>query len=223
LRCHPQSIAGPSAASRDDQRRIQHSRDDASLDLGLLVRWIPGDHTEPVHRRQLVQDFLANAAAEIRQVAALTVIRERQHGDGVVIDECGADGALCRRARSAAREHRRVAAFRQVDDQVVRRAFGLVVAEQPGPESPRLDADDRVGSRVEGRLLVEHLNADDVFLQFIAAAGERLEDDEIEEPFEAIDLVERRAPEHLFELATDLIRIGRRCRCAPRRHAPILR
>ena len=79
-------------------------------------------------------------------------------------------------------------------------AFLAVVAHQPRAQAPRLHADDRVGARIERRVLVEDLHADDVFLELVAAPGERLEDDEAEEALEPIDLPEGGARQNPIEL-----------------------
>ena len=79
-------------------------------------------------------------------------------------------------------------------------AFLAVVAHQLGAQPPRLHAHDRVGARIERLLLAEHLDADDVFLQLVAAAGDGFEHDECEEALEPIALLEGRAGENPFEL-----------------------
>ena len=126
----------------------------------------------------------------------------------------GADRAP-RRSTAGSRplEGRRVAALRQLDHELVGPSLLAVVAQQARAQPSRLDADDRVGARIERRLLVEDLHADDVLLQLIAAPGDRLADDEVEEALEAIDLPERRAGEEAFELlALRRVLAGRRRR-----------
>src|SRR5262249_37492011 len=51
--------------------------------------------------------------------------------------------------------------------------------------------------------LAEHLHADHVLLELVAAAGERFVDDEGEEPLEAIDLLKGRAGENPLQLVAD--------------------
>ena len=69
-------------------------------------------------------------------------------------------------------------------------ALLAVIAGESRAQAAGLDADDRVGARVERRALVEDLHADDVFLQLIAAPLQRLQCDEAEKALEAIDLTE---------------------------------
>ena len=54
--------------------------------------------------------------------------------------------------------------------------------------------------RVAGVALT-HLHADHVFLELIAASGDRFERDERQKPFEAIDLLKRRAAEDAVQMA----------------------
>ena len=78
----------------------------------------------------------------------------------------------------------------------------LELAGPAGAPSPRLDAHDGVSPRIEGRILAEHLDADDVFLQFISASFELLGHDELEESLQAVDLLERCASQYAIELKT---------------------
>ena len=84
------------------------------------------------------------------------------------------DGLIGRRL-VARPKHRRVPALRQVDDQFVAMALFAVIARQPRAQAARLHAHDRVGARIERRFLAEHLDADHVFLELAAAAGDGLE------------------------------------------------
>ena len=161
---------------------------------------IPGEDAQRLERRQRRDDFLAQRLAEVAEIPAGAVIGEGQDRDGVLPDEGGADRPLRSGARFVRLEGRRVSTLRQLDDQLVGAGLLAVVAHQPRAQPARLHAHDRVGARVERRLLVEDLHADDVLLQLIAAAGDGLGDDEVEEPFEAIDLPERRAGEEALEL-----------------------
>jgi len=65
-----------------------------------------------------------------------------------------------------------------------------------------LNAHDRIGPRVERRFFAEHLYADDVLLQIAAAAAHRFDDDEVDEPFQSINLRERLAGEKAIQLLT---------------------
>src|SRR5204862_4167662 len=103
-------------------------------------------------------------------------------------------------ARGATLERRRVAALRQLDDDLVVLSFLAVVTHEARAQPPGLHAHDRIRPRIERLLLAEYLDADDVFLQLIAASGDGLERDEREEPFESIDLLKRRAAEDAVEL-----------------------
>ena len=82
---------------------------------------------------------------------------------------CGAPGRewLGRRRDFAAAEHRRVPAFRQVDDDLVVLAFLAVVALETGAQPAGLHAHDRIGPRVERGLPAEDLHADRVFLEVV--------------------------------------------------------
>ena len=105
--------------------------------------------------------------------------------------------------RVALLEDRRVAALRQLDQRLVGASLFAVVADQLRAQPPRLHADDRIGARIERVFLAEHLHADDVFLQLVPAARDRLEHDELQEPLELVALLERRAGEDALELLPD--------------------
>ena len=91
---------------------------------------------------------------------------------------------------------------RSIDDLV---ALGLPrgSSDEPGAQPARLHADDRIGARIERRLLAEDLDADDVFLQLAAAPADRFDDDEADEALEAIDLREGLAREDAIELVAE--------------------
>src|SRR5262249_54188610 len=122
-----------------------------------------------------------------------------QHGDGVLAGKRRPERAP-RDAGLPVLEDRRIPPFRKLDHERVRSTFFAVVPDEPRAQPPRLHAHDRVGTRVERRILVEDLYADHVFLQLIATPGERFQDDESEKPFEAVDLPERDARQHALEL-----------------------
>ena len=120
-----------------------------------------------------MDDLVAQAAAEILE-AARPGCRRRAACTATVLRP--ASVAVSDRFAAALRrapEHRRVAALGQVDDQLVAVAFVAVVAGEPRAQPAGLDADDRIGARIEGRFLAEDLHADDVFLQIAAAARRR--------------------------------------------------
>ena len=99
--------------------------------------------------RKVMDDLLANAATEVVEVLRLAVVRERQHGDRVPVDERRPDRSLDQDWRLASFEHRRVAALRQVDDDVVGATLLAVVVNELRPKAPGLDAHDRIRARIE--------------------------------------------------------------------------
>jgi hypothetical protein len=131
------------------------------------------------------------------------VIGKGEHDDRVAAGEGGGQRGPGRDRALAPPEDRRVAALRQIDEDLVGVTVLAIVANQPRAEPPRLDAHDRIRARVEGRLLAEHLDADHVFLQLAAAAFDGFLDDEREEPLQPIDLGERLAAEHAVQLLAD--------------------
>src|SRR5271165_3660009 len=78
-------------------------------------------------------------------------------------------------------ENRDVGSLGQVNLYGVLRARASVVIRQPGAKSPRLDPDDRVIARVVVNLTIECLGPDQVFLDRLALAGERLTDYKLQE------------------------------------------
>ena len=166
-----------------------------------------------------MHDLVADTLAEGVELAIAAVVQKREHHDGVAADQRRADQSLRRRRRLTALEDRRVAALRQLDREQVEAALLAVVPHQLRAKSPRLDADDRIGARIEGVLLAEYLHADHVLLQLAAAAGDGLFDDEGQESFEAIRLLEGLARENAIELSQD--RPIRACRVRDRARADL--
>ena len=97
-------------------------------------------------------------------------------------------------------EDRSVAAFRHLDHQLVFLAFFAVVARQLCAQTARLHAHDRVVPRVERSVFSEHLHSDHELFEPVAAAGNRLRDDEAEEALEPVCLPECLAGQDSVEL-----------------------
>ena len=175
---------------------------------GVLVAEPQGQAAARLHRedaqrlelRQAVNDLLLQAVAEVGELLRRAVVRERLHGDRVLSGERRPERAARGAGRLAVLEDRRVAALGELDDQRVGAAFLAVVAHQARAQPPRLHPDDRVGARIERRVLVEDLDADHVFLELIAASRERFGHGEVQEPLEPVDLAERDARQHALEL-----------------------
>ena len=159
-----------------------------------------GHHSQAVEFGQAVNRLLVQAAAEVAEIEGRAVIREGKNGDGIPAGERRADRAAPGRYRLTYLEDRCVAAFRQLDDDGVGPALVAVVAHQSSAQAPRLHPHDGVGARIEGRVLIEDLHADDVFLELIAAAVQRFEDDEAQEALEAADLTKGGARQHAVQL-----------------------
>ena len=174
------------------------------------------ENAQRFHRREPVDDFLPQTVAEIREVTRGALIRQGQHCNRVLTGERRPRRAAAAAGSVAIPEDRSVAALWQLDDDRIRAADLAVIPLEPRSQPARLHAYDRVGARVERRILVEHLHADDVFLELVAATFERFADDEAEESLEAIGLTEGRAGEHTVELlacprVSVLLRNRRRC------------
>src|SRR5262249_18098013 len=135
--------------------------------------------------------------------AGRAVVCKRQDGDRVAVGERRRNRSTRCDARIAPLEHRRVAALRQLDDDLIVLSVLAIVAHEPRAQPAGLDADDWIGARIERRLFAEHLDADDIFLQLIAAPGERFVRDEGEKPLQAIDRLKRHAAENARELVAD--------------------
>src|SRR5437660_9601828 len=147
----------------------------------------------------MMDDFVADSAAEVRQISGDAMIGEPKDRDRVAADERSGERAFDQYRRFAMPEHRRVTAFRQVDDQYVSATFLTVMLHKFCAQPASLDANDGVGARIEGLFLPEHLNANHVFLQLVAMSGDRLLHDEGQEPFETIALLEGRTRQDPLE------------------------
>ena len=99
----------------------------------------------------------------------------------------------------------RVAAFRHLDHQFVFLALFPVVARQLRAQTPRLNAHDGIVPRVERRVFTEHLHSHGELFEPVAAAGNRLLDDEAEEAFEPVRLPECLAGEDAIELTESFL------------------
>jgi hypothetical protein len=88
----------------------------------------------------------------------------------------------------------------------------LVVLLELGPQSSGLDAHDRVGARIEVAPTVEHVDAEGVLLDSVAAAFKRPLYEELQEAAQHRRLRERLAVEDTPELSHRLV--GRHGRIA---------
>src|SRR6185503_3762379 len=113
--------------------------------------------------------------------------------------------AIRARGRMIERGDRRIAALRQAEDDGVAATFAGVILGELRPQTRGFDADDRIETRVIARVAVEHLDADNVFLETLAFAGERLLDDELQEPAHAPRVREHGAREQPVELAANVV------------------
>jgi hypothetical protein len=210
-------------APGDDHGRGQRAPGLGVLPFGHEVGGIPGDHPEGGDLRQAVDDLLPHALADVLEACVGTVIAEGHDGDGVPAGRGRADEASGRPAAFPPLEHGEVSTLGKVDDRLVGLTLRAVVARHARAEAPRLNPDDRIRARVEGRLLAEDLHADHVFLELVAAAGDGLRDDEAEEALEAVDLLEGRAGQHPVQLLPDRAGavLGRRPGGAGGRPVPI--
>ncbi len=180
-----------------------------------------GHHAQAVELCQTVNRLLVQTPAEVPEIKRRAVIREGQDRDGIPPCQRSADRAASGWCCLTCLEDRRVTAFRQLDHDGVGTALFAVVTRQPGAQPSRLHTDDGVRARIEGRVLVEDLNADHVFLELIAASEQRFEDDEAQKTLETTHLTERGARQHAVQLLTfSLVRILLRGRFArARRHS----
>ena len=79
LRGDPQPLTGSADAATDDH---------GGLGLVAGLAWlVGGENSQRRQPRQVMDDLVAHAAAEVLEVALAAVIGERQHGDGVAADQ----------------------------------------------------------------------------------------------------------------------------------------
>ena len=90
-------------------------------------------------------------------------------------------GWRCRYRRLPELDLRRIAALRQVDADGVVHALGVVILAELLADAAGLDAHDGIYGRIEILGPVEDLPRDDVALEAVSSAGERLADDKVEE------------------------------------------
>ena len=79
-----------------------------------------------------------------------------------------------------------VAALRKVEDNRVLSPLGPIVLRQLCAQPARLDADYRVGARIERISTIEGLDTDRVFLQILAVTMNRPLDEISKKPAEAV-------------------------------------
>ncbi|HET7607612.1 MAG TPA: hypothetical protein VFL84_02965 [Gammaproteobacteria bacterium] len=89
-----------------------------------------------------------------------------------------------------------VAAARQLEAHGIGASFVGVVLDQPAAQTAGLDADERVGLRIEVRRTAEHLDGDRVTLEPVALTGQRLLGDVAQERRRARGLPEAAAREN---------------------------
>jgi hypothetical protein len=92
---------------------------------------------------------------------------------------------------------RGIAAARQINHDFVRPALVVKVSLKAGTQTPRLDPDDWIDTRVEAGLSIENVNSNHVLLEIAALAGERFRNDEFKEAAEPVDLLKRKAGQNL--------------------------
>src|SRR5262245_25708015 len=83
-------------------------------------------------------------------------------------------------------ELRRIAAFWQFDAHFIPTPFFLVITSQPCSEATRLDANDRVCSRIERGLSIEDLHSDRVLLEILTPSRDRLFNNVAKETLEPV-------------------------------------
>lgn len=116
------------------------------------------------HLRQSVDEFPREAIAEIFITRVGTQIREGEDGNRRRSWFLRLRGA----GRIAGMEHRSVRASGEFDKDRVSASFQLVVGFELGTQAPRFDADERIDAGIEGRIAIEDLDANGVFLEPIA-------------------------------------------------------
>jgi hypothetical protein len=98
-------------------------------------------------------------------------------------------------------EHRRVAAFRDRDDDAAIRRTGVVLA-QSVTQPARVDTHDRIGRRVEIDALSVQLDSDHLLFEGIALPGERLVDNELQKSRKPLRAGKQFAGEDSIELGS---------------------
>ena len=121
LRRDTKARAGRSDAAADDHRRVRFG--------GRVL-----DRENPQVRKsgQVVNDLFPYTQTEGIQLPSGAMIQEGEDADRVPADQRRRNRSLGEGGRFPPLEHRRVAAFRQVDDHLVAGPFLLVIANQLG-------------------------------------------------------------------------------------------
>ena len=96
-------------------------------------------------------------------------------------------------------EGRHIAAFRQRDDDRIRRAIGVVLAKFV-PQAPRVDAHDWVAGAIEIRLLAVELVCEHRLLEGLSTAVQRFFDHKAQKGAEAFRAREHFTRQHVLEL-----------------------
>ena len=147
--------------------------------------------------------FLFETVAKIAEFVSRTVVFESANENRVAADERSRNRTL-HADGVAALEDRLVASFWKLDHDFVVLSFFAIVADEARSEAARLDTNERVHARIEGRFFAEHFDADEEFLQLVAAAAKHFFDDEGEKTLQTIDLAEGLAGEDSAKLLADL-------------------
>lgn len=113
--------------------------------------------------------------------------------------------ALFRNDAAQGLENGRVATLRQLNQDFVGLALLAIIPSQLRAQPPRLHADNWIASLVESRTLTENFDADDEFLETLAAASQRFIDGKTQESLQAVGLAKHIAREDSFQLRCDLL------------------
>ena len=214
-----QLIARRSHAAGDQQRRFFAIRR-----RGLRSSRRDRQHAKRLDGGERVHDLVAQAAAEIIEAGARTVVGQRHHRHRVAADQRRGQRPLRGRRFFASRKTGAYPPFGRSTINLVAIALIAIIAGESRAQPPGLDANDRIGARIERGFLAEDLDPDHIFLEIAAAAADGLPDDEADEALEALDLREGLAAQDAGQLLADgLVRqLVRRKRRRARGHRPIL-
>ncbi len=148
-------------------------------------------------------------ATTATSAAAATQTTGRRSGVGEAASSCSArrlrldinrgDGG-----RTGRRKRRDIRPARNLDSHRIRRARAAVVLVEPGAQTPRFDPHDGVNPWIELIAAAEELDADDIFLEPLAAAGERLLDEIAEQAAGSAAVRKQRRAEHPLERGPNL-------------------
>ena len=132
------------------------------------------------------------------------MIGERQHNHRVAADQSCGHQAL-RRGDLRAFNDRRIPALRQIDDDLIFLPLLGIVSGQTCTQTPCLDANDRIGSRVEAGVFAKDLHPDQKLFQMGAPAGNGFFHDEADKALETVGLMEGAAGQNAVQLKSGLL------------------